>query len=419
MRLKLFYSIFVVSVCVTCYGSVIYNRNIAIRDWEIDKLAYLIQIYDGVTYGFSASVPALSKQVTHFNNAEKLINDFIDTCCVKKYLDINPGLHVHLCSMANNSIGRELIYRIIAKIIPRTECIASIDGVLGYVKGKNTDQDKLNAIGNFMTQLGVSPRTNTFELIEAVLKNRECQKKFCNLIDDPVQFHIGDSSVTISSGHTPKLSLIADLLIDGIQKYHEVLCSAVNKMLFDLQLEPTHGDYFKGNTVSIKGITTDVTFMSGPLLRTSFGLTGIATERAAQTVSEILFHEFSHYFRMLLENKPGSGELNVLKRRLYRRGFSEAYLYFMEEVWTDAEEINAIIGIFAGSTANSVEYDYLNESEFNLCVNKRVRISHNANHYTRVPYGLLLIIEEGRGESIAEALLSRKVLPYNAISDVI
>lgn len=267
MRLKLFYSIFVVSVCVKCYGSIIYNRNIAIRDWEIDKLAYLIQIYDGVTYGFSASVPALSKQVTHFNNAEKLINDFIDTCCVKKYLDINPGLHVHLCSMANNSIGRELIYRIIAKIIPRTECIASIDGVLGYVKGKNTDQDKLNAIGNFMTQLGVSPRTNTFELIEAVLKNRECQKKFCNLIDDPVQFHIGDSSVTISSGHTPKLSLIADLLIDGIQKYHEVLCSAVNKMLFDLQLEPTHGDYFKGNIVSIKGIATDVTFMSGPLLR--------------------------------------------------------------------------------------------------------------------------------------------------------
>lgn len=287
------------------------------------------------------------------------------------------------------------------------------------MQGKNNDQDKLNAIGNFMMQLGVSSCNNTYELLEAVLKNGTCQTKFCNLISDPVQFHGGDSSITISSGHNSSLSLIVNMLIERIQQYYKVLYRSVNEMLFDLRLEPTYGDYFKGNTVSIKGITTDVTFMSGPLLRTSFGLTGIATERAAQTVSEILFHEFSHYFRMLLENKPGSGELNVLKRRLYRRGFSEAYLYFMEEVWTDAEEINAIIGIFAGSTANSVEYDYLNESEFNLCVNKRVRISHNANHYTRVPYGLLLIIEEGRGESIAEALLSRKVLPYNAISDVI
>lgn len=76
--------------------------------------------------------------------------------------------------------------------------------------------------------------------------------------------------------------------------------------------------------------------MSSPLLRTSSGCTGIATERAPQTVGEILFHEFSHYFRMLLENKSGGG-LNVLKRRFYRRGFSEAYLYFMEEAWTNAE----------------------------------------------------------------------------------
>lgn len=131
MRLKLFYFILFLSSVPVLHGMgvSIYNRNIAMQSWERDKLTCLIQIYDGVTYNFSASIPALSKQVTHFNNAEKLVNDFIDTCCVKKYSDINPNLHVHLCSMANNSIGRELIYRIMAKIIPRKECIASIDGV--------------------------------------------------------------------------------------------------------------------------------------------------------------------------------------------------------------------------------------------------------------------------------------------------
>lgn len=67
----------------------------------------------------------------------------------------------------------------------------------------------------------------------------------------------------------------------------------------------------------------------------------------------------------------------------------------MKDIWTDAEEINAIIGLFVGITPNSLLYDYLNESEFNLCVNRKVRVAHKSNYYTRVPYALLSLIKNG------------------------
>lgn len=96
--------------------------------------------------------------------------------------------------------------------------------------------------------------------------------------------------------------------------------------MFDLQLIPSEGDCFKGNLISITGAVSGVTFMSGPILRSLFSPVAVGTVWEKQTVEEVLFYEFSHYFRITLEGNPTVGDLNALKRRLHRQGFSEQYL---------------------------------------------------------------------------------------------
>jgi hypothetical protein len=304
-----------------------------------------------------------------------------------------------------------------AKILPRVECVESIDNVLLYVSTRRSDAEKLDVIGSFMQQIGVASFGTTLDLLNASLRDGECRGKIEALFDSPRVLREGKLRVDTSFVRASTVSQLVSRMVGRIKTYRDDLNDAVERLRFDLRLNPVKEDYFRGEVVSIKGVPCLCVFMSGPILRDDLGNVAVVAGQGYQTVHEILFHEFSHYFRVALEGRVIGG-VDTLRRQLYGIGFSRSYLACMDKTWTNAEEINAIVGVCVDARG-VLSYDYLNESEFNLQVGGKIRVAHNASYRTRVSYVLLRVIEAGRGVAVGAPSLDREELFYDPAADVI
>lgn len=314
-----------------------------------------------------------------------------------------------------------MIYRTIAKIAPREKCLESIDRVLDYATKKRETIEKLGVLASLTNQLGVlvSAPNGTISIKELlqVVRQGGCSSKFNILFNDPKIFH-RRTLVVGSSGNKKMDEKVFSSILSHIKMYRDMFSDFLHKKRFDLRLEPNNGNYFSNGIVSVTGKGSCLSFIKGPKLRgiSSRMVVGVVAGLDVQKSEEVMFHEFSHYFRISLENKPSAGGFSVIKRVLYGEGFSEQYLNFLQTTWTDAEELNAIAGLVV--EGGKLFYDRLNESEFNLhsiggC---GIRISHSANYYTRVPYALLSLIERGRGKEVV--LLYDETRDYNLAADI-
>lgn len=415
MYVRLFALVFLCALdCRATIGGL--DRNVALSHWERTELDGLAEKYEGI-HGFSRANAGLPADPPANFRCRVLVEDFVALCC-RRFSDTN--LYPYLEEMAVNPIGRELIYRTMAKIAPRQRCLESIDGVLGCAAQRLEVTEGLGVLANFMKQLGMCNFGRSIserELLRSVCDGN-WSSRFNTLFNSPVIFRRRISPVVTSRNkHTDKK--VFSCILSHMKIYRDMFYSFLYKKRFDLRLEPLNGDYYSDGIVSITGRGSRLSFIKGPRLRgtSSRGVIGVVAGLDVQTSEEVLFHEFSHYFRISLENKPSAGGFMVIKRVLCREGFSEQYLDFLQTTWTDAEELNAITGLVV--EGGRLFYDRLNESEFNLRARKGpgIRISHSINYYTRVPYALLSLIERGRGKNVA--LSCDETRDYNPAVDVI
>lgn len=123
-----------------------YGMHVSILDrfntmpqWEINELVSLVQNYEGKVYNPDPACvrdPRLHAQVHVFGSTVRLAEDFINICCKSNYASLDPNIvdsrssKGPLIDMIKNPVGRELVYRIMAKIVPRKRCVDSLRGFL-------------------------------------------------------------------------------------------------------------------------------------------------------------------------------------------------------------------------------------------------------------------------------------------------
>lgn len=304
-----------------------------------------------------------------------------------------------------------------AKILPREKCVDSIRRFLATLAGVNEKAD-IDAIYALARSLGFSPRPSTNGLIASFSDGGQSLERLKKLYEDPITVSpTFAGSCRISAGHGSSLGRIRSLLIRRIMSCIDAAEQKIGELCFDLRFSPSVGNGFNPTTrvISFSGGDSALAFMSAPLLEDEYDIVAVCTARSAQTPEEILFHEFSHYFRIAVE-KRSYGGLQGIARTLFHAGFSRDYLSGMERRWTNTEEIRAIIGMFVES--GNLFYDYLNESEFNLVARRnRVRIAHSNLAFTRVPYRLLQFIEAGRNEILGD--IRSQIVDYDSVLDCI
>ncbi len=419
MRLVRYFSIFVLFASASLHGM---RVNVLDRHpmytWENSKLSELVLRNERIT-NYDPS-KKLSEQVYGVTVATPLlVENFIDSCCVTKFKKLHPYFIAPLNAMAANSIGRELMYRTMAKIIPRKECIDSIRRFLSILSTKMVNE-QLGLLCGFANSMGVHfPHNSSRELLKAfsIKGGGQCVDKLQGIYDNPITIGtITFQPVNVSRIHQTKdLSAIVLLLMDRIKLYVDDMANRVQKLLFNLRFDPMADDCFQlgRRTIVISGKQPYVSFMSCPLLKDRYGFVGVCTKSITQEPEEILFHEFSHYFGIVLENKKAD-DMYTIDKDLFSFGFDRGYLWDIEKKWTDTEEFRVIVGIIV--TKRGIIYDYLNESEFNLVAGREnVRISHTGLHLTKVPYRLLEIIENGYGKQLNSIRASVRM--HNAALD--
>lgn len=383
-----------------------------VRTWEKNKLSNLVLRYDGIrNYNPSRKLSAQVRGT--LGSPEGLVAEFVDSCCRTGYDDIDGRFVPLLEGMVANPIGRELIYRSMAKIIPRRACVYFIRKFLSHLSRVREEQGQLDLLRGFVTCMGVRlSHDSTRGLVRTFSTTSKglCIDKLQKMYDEPVEIgYVVPQDITISGAHTGRVGNVISSLLGRIRLHLHNMETLLENLLFDLRFDPTSDDGFqlRGRTIVISGKRPYVSFMDSPLLKDRYGYIGVCTKSIKQEPEEVLFHEFSHYFGVTLENRK-IAEMHTIDRELFRLGFSRGYLEGIEEKWTNTEEFRVIIGVIIGG--HNIVYDYLNESEFNLASGRQnIRVSHSGLHFTRVPYLLLEIIESARGESVAEVRrLTRK-----------
>lgn len=98
-----------------------------------------------------------------------------------------------------------------------------------------------------------------------------------------------------------------------------------------------------------------------------------------------------------LENFVSDNSFSVLSTILFYEGISSDYIKTLSEIWTNSEELREIFGIMC--IDNSLSYDHLNQSEFNLFNGDGIRYAHCNRRCHTVPYKLFNIVFGERGEN--------------------
>lgn len=123
------------------------------RTWEKDKLSNLVLRYDGIqNYDPSRQLSAQVRGTV--GNPKRLEAEFVDSCCRTGYDNIDRRFVSLLEGMVANPIGRELIYRSMAKIIPRRECVYFIRKFLSHLSRVRGAQGQLDLLHGFVTCMG-------------------------------------------------------------------------------------------------------------------------------------------------------------------------------------------------------------------------------------------------------------------------
>lgn len=384
-----------------------YDRSLGMPDWERSHLNALVERYDGPgsTIGASLSVT----DFPYFNGllCEDLVKRFV-VCARSGDARILAGInrkqvHSLLLEHARNLVGREIMYRIIAKLEPRINSVSSleqiIDGLDSGIYGGVSDN--LVVCINLLRRLDVglcfdSPRSLEEDLSELAKGGRNLVQNFQRVFDFPRSFSASrdvpvfrESAFFVSENDKARemVSRISAIL----RTYTKELEEGVNNLRFELVFDPNAQDRYDvgDNTITLTGKSCFYNIVTGPVLSNEFEPTYVETQWRELPAVSVLKHELGHYLRVGLEKMVDDVSFLRVGPALFgQRMLSSDYIVHLQDIWDDSEELTEIFGILCIS--GMLYYDGLNQSAFNLSMMSNVdgvRYSHRDSRFLVVPYG--------------------------------
>jgi hypothetical protein len=402
--LKLF-SIVFLSFLSNVNGLVIpmYDRSLDLPVWEQTRLTYLANHFDGVgttiTQRLAIAPTAPGDPPVFTAQQDAFVTQFI--ACSKAGIEYIPGrvdnpMRVFLTEVANNSIGRETMYRIMAKLEPRIECVDSIATVIAAMDSATTPDlmQRVNICAAFLRDIGVlhddadSANFVTFGTNNTLDNNvRTTFDNFLNTPHNP--FVIRNLGWTLTApGASAQAATLLGNIVPKLIFFKNALQSSVNRLRFRLVYEPAAplADHYDpaDNKVSITGLNCSGNLVMGPILKNIYEPVAVETMWGILLPRSSLKHELGHYLRLGLENVIKDGTFFVaVGPALFHLRVSSNYLSRLSGIWTDTEELTEIFGIHY--VAGSILYDHLNQSEFNLEDGVAARYAHIKSRFPLVP----------------------------------
>lgn len=143
----------------------LYDRSNGMLDWEKRCLSELVQQYDGPNSKIAEKLYIEDENFfsTH-NNAQNLIDRFIKClrgANIESHSLLNDEVYKTLKECANNIIGRETIYRIIAEILPRMQCIELLSKEVNDLSTYINLEDKVKACISIFARMGLLSGVNS------------------------------------------------------------------------------------------------------------------------------------------------------------------------------------------------------------------------------------------------------------------
>lgn len=397
-----------------------YDRSVGMLDWEKGCLNELVQQYDGPN---SRIGDRLYIEDGNFfstkNNSQKLIDLFIK-CLKGENIELHSLLsdevYTTLKECVNNIIGRETIYRIIAKILPRMQCIEllskevndlskyvnledkvkaciSIFARLGVLSGENSSwNDNIAKLASFSTSLDISG--NNF--LSFLLINPSWAFLDRAMYNDSYYLGLSD----LISKDSQSWESVVNVAIEKLCIYVIMLFNSINELRLQFIYNPRSFNHYdhSNNSITITGTAHYANIITGPILNnTDSEPLYVDTDLQPISRASILNHELGHYLHLKLENFVSDNSFSVLSTLLFYEGISSDYIKTLSEIWTNSEELREIFGIMC--IDNSLSYDHLNQSEFNLFNGDGIRYAHCNRRCHTVPYKLFNIVFGERGEN--------------------
>jgi hypothetical protein len=414
-----------------------YNRNNGMLLWEGNSLAALVNQFDGNQATVNPKLVA--NQNIPQNNVNAFVNRFI-ACSKTEAIEYIPAvpddpMRAFLTEVAHNPIGRETMYRIMAKLEPRIGCVNSIEGITRHIHDNNNQLvSKLTVCANFLVNdlhLVQDTDSNAFfqDFLALAMQNTKdvaLQQAFEGFLNTPAQCNVNDNNLvftdganlTVTQGRENDVTALIDAIVAKLDFCSNALRSSITRLRFRLVFNPTAplGDYYDltDNMVSITGQESRGNLVTGPVWRDRFTSVAIETRWDVLRVPSTLKHELGHYLRVGLEGINRDEAFLLVAPSLFNQGVSNNYLMHLRDIWDDTEELTEIFGIIYVN--GNVYYDYLNQSEFNLGAGGSARYSHKNSRFHSVPYHLFNIF---RRQGALPIVVRDEVYYDSAIANVL
>lgn len=310
---------------------------------------------------------------------------------------------------AKNKIGRELMYRIIAKFDARKKCVESLERVVTKITNDIKDQSNnlssslemaqhvTNNIGNYIKYDSDSNKKVDIEKIMLA------PTKFDNIdiCNDNNKIQIIQRDISNSRQmnllEVNKHLVLFQSIIKSIHNYIQktrltIFCGKQYNASYNI--DSTKQQII--NSIKINCLPSYYNIVSGPLT-VDEGIQYIETDYLDMPDHSVFNHELGHYFRMCLECAyKYAGRTEVLLQDIrdiliYKGIINQDYR--IHHIWTDAEELNEIFGIRLVTNPDgtkTLQRDRINQSEYNLDIASQKRIDRFGIRYGHLACRVLL-----------------------------
>lgn len=382
-----------------------YDRSAGMPAWEVTQLNALAVQYDGpgsmVGLNLAIGVPGYFAPPLDTQFVQRFI-----ACSRSGVVEYPTGVGGNpmdsiLLTHAQNPIGREIMYRIMAKLELRIQCVDSIRNVIQSMNPAVSGSllNSANICVNLLVELGIVHSDNVTNLLndlgDLVNGNIDPSTNFTNLFNTPVVFASNNAfqatdggSITISD--TVAATTQINNLIRILNIHENAFRASVDDLRFRLVFDPTAQDQYActDNTITITGNPCNCNLVTGPILFNGLEHTHVETQWRQLPASSTLKHELGHYLRIGLENMVGdTAFLDVGPALFSSKVLSSEYVIHLVDIWDDAEELTEIFGVMC--LGGNLLHERLSQSDFNLEVAPSVdgvRYSHRDSRFPLVPY---------------------------------
>lgn len=240
-------------------------------------------------------------------------------------------------SFVNNKIDRETIYRIIAKIESKTNCINSLIEIINFLKTCQDTKAKFYVSTNLLKDLNIispSDISYCYKILIQFANNEPSNEEyscFSRLLFEPKIFIMNRNSpdgndISFSPDDEKQALVVINSVIEKLNLYSGTILNNIQEACVKIIYSPYLSNYYElnNNTIVFTGSDGKANIVTGPILKGgNNSFSGIETRWENSYSDSILQHELGHYLRLYLENIKADNCFFDVGYKL--RGFTRLY----------------------------------------------------------------------------------------------